>query len=390
MKRAIIIVLDGVGIGEMPDAEKFSDKGADTLGHIDKKIKNFKLPNLERLGLGCIKKFKNMDCSKAKNAKAYGICMEKSNAKDTVIGHWEIAGLITKKPFPLFPKGFPESFIKLFEKKIGRKTLGNKHASGTKIIEELGEIHLKTGFPIVYTSADSVFQIAAHRKIISVNELYEICLVARSLLKGKLGAGRVIARPFDGKKGKFYRTHERKDFSLKPPKETLLDAAIKSGLKTYAIGKIYDIFAGKGITEYVKTKNNKEGLNKTLKALKEKKDFSLIFTNLVDTDMLYGHRRDIEGYKKALEEIDSFIPKIINNLKEEDLLILTADHGCDPAFKGTDHTREYVPLIVYGKNLKSNVNLNIRKSFSDIAKTISEYLELRANFPGRSFLKKII
>jgi len=390
MKRVIIIVLDGVGIGELPDAGLFSDSGADTLGNVARAIKGFHLPNLEAYGLGCIKKIKQLSPIPSNKTKAYGKCMEKSSAKDTVIGHWEITGIISSKPFPLFPQGFPQDFIEAFEKKIKRKILGNKAASGTEIINELGSEHIKTGFPIVYTSADSVFQIAAHKDVIGVDELYKMCSIARSLLKGPLGVGRVIARPFEGKEKGFVRTPERKDFSLPPPQKTLLDIIKEKGLNTFGIGKIYDIFAGHGLTDYEKTVNNLDGLEKTLKIIKSQKDFSLIFTNLVDTDMLYGHRRDVKGFYKALKEIDSFLPEIINACKNDDILIITADHGCDPAFSGTDHTREYVPLLVIGKKIKHNINLGVRETLADIAATIAEYLNISYNISGKSFLSEIL
>jgi phosphopentomutase len=388
-KRAIIIVLDSVGVGEMPDAADFGDSGADTLGHLDKAVA-LSLPNLAALGLGCIRTLRRIRCDDASRAGAYGKCREKSRAKDTVIGHWEMAGVVSLKAFPLFPDGFPKAFITSLEMAIGRKTIGNVAASGTAIIEDLWPEHKRSAAAIVYTSADSVFQVAAHRNIIPLKELYRICETARHLLTGDLGVGRVIARPFEGQPGRFVRTPDRHDYALPPPSKTLLDNMTGRGLRTFGIGKIRDIFAGRGLTDHVKTVSNLDGMEKTLAALKEKKDFSLIFTNLVDTDMKFGHRRDAEGYAAALREFDGFLPKIEAALAGEDLLFITADHGCDPCFKGTDHTREHVPLLVIGKKVLPRVDLGTRESFADIAATISDWQQVPPTGEGKSFLRQII
>ena len=389
-KRAIIIVLDGCGIGASPDAKDFSDTGADTLGHIDSKINDFSLPFFQSCGLGCLREFKHVLCEITEKTKAFGKCEERSLAKDTIIGHWEITGLVTPFSFPLFPDGFPIDFIKSFENAVQKKVIGNKAASGTEIINELGREHLETKALIVYTSADSVLQIAAHKKVISVSELYDICHKAREMLTGSLGVGRVIARPFEGREGSFVRTHERRDFSLLPHGKTLLDIMVENGLKTFGIGKIHDIYANVGLSDYIKTVDNSDGVKKTLKAIKEKNKFDLIYTNLVDTDMLYGHRRDERGFYNALKEIDDFFPQIMDALLPEDILFITADHGCDPSFSGTDHTREYVPLFVLGKEVLQNVDLGIRSSFADIGKTIAGYFKLSSTLDGKSFLNKII
>lgn len=389
MKRSIIIVLDSAGIGEMPDAEEFGDSGANTLGHIAENFEGFCLPNMEKMGLGNIAHLKGVPPSLAPSG-AYGKLAEASRGKDTTVGHWEIAGLVSSVPFPVYPNGFPHDLVESFEKKIGRKTLGNYAASGTDIIRDLGEKHIKTGYPIIYTSADSVFQIAAHEDIIPLEELYEICRKARELLTGKHGVARVIARPFVGEPGHFTRTAHRHDFSFLPPNDTLLDVLTRKGLKTYGIGKIYDIFAGKGISKTISIKDNQDGVDKTIAALKDA-DFSLIFVNLVDFDMKFGHRRDIPGYAQALMSFDKCIPEILSSLHQEDILFITADHGCDPSFtKHTDHTREYIPLLVNGPVVKSGINLGIRNSFADIGQTAAEYLGIPKLSAGTSFLTEII
>ncbi len=388
MKRSIIIVMDSVGIGELPDAEKYGDTGSNTLGSIASNAEGFSLPNLEMLGLGNIDGIVGISPVNKPHA-CFGKMAEKSAGKDTTTGHWEIAGIVLDKPFPVYPYGFPPDIIEKFEKSINTKTLGNIAASGTEIIKTLGDKHIKTGYPIVYTSADSVFQIAAHENVVPVEKLYEMCRVARSILTGEHAVGRVIARPFIGKSGDYKRTDRRHDFSLDPIGKTLLDYVEESGLSVNAVGKIEDIFNKRGITNSVHTHNNMDGVDKTLEYMK--KEFSgIVFTNLVDFDMLYGHRNDIKGYAKSLMEFDARIPDIISLLKEEDMLIITADHGCDPLTESTDHSREYVPLIVYGKNLKNNVNLGTRESFSDIAKTITEYLGISEGLSGKSFLKSIL
>jgi len=374
--KIILIVLDGCGIGAAADASKYKDEGSNTLGNLAKKVK-LNVPNLEKFGIGNIVE----GFRKEKNPIAsFGKMKEASNGKDTITGHWEMMGVITEKPFPVFPKGFPENLLKEFLKVNNIKgCLGNKAASGTEIIKELGEEHIKTGFPIVYTSADSVFQIAAHEDIIPVETLYEICRKTREILKGKYEVNRVIARPFIGKNPNFTRTHNRKDFSVEPKGKTVLDALKENNVDVVGIGKINDIFSGRGVSEYVKTKNNLDGLEKTLAYLKKlKKGF--IFVNLNDFDMVYGHRRNCEGFAKALEEFDSFLPKIFKQLGNG-MLIITADHGNDPTFKGTDHTRENVPLLVY--NGKS-VDLGTRNCFCDIGKTIAENFNLKFD-KGKDF-----
>lgn len=386
MNRVILIVLDSVGIGDLPDAHLYHDEGSNTLGHIAKYYPQLKLPNLTALGLGNIDPANALEKTVAPTA-SFGKAMEQSAGKDTTTGHWEISGIILEKPFPTFENGFPKAFIEQFEAAIGVKTIGNVAASGTAIINDLGDEHLKTGFPIVYTSADSVFQIAMHESIFPIEKQYEICQIARDMLVGEFEVGRVIARPFEGNSGNFKRTSRRKDFSLLPP-ETILDAIQNSGKEVFAIGKIVDIFAGKGINRYIKTEDNIAGIKATINAIKNASE-ALIFTNLVDFDMLFGHRRDIEGYAKALMTFDSYIPEIIESLKDDDLLIITADHGNDPSFKGNDHTREYIPILNYGKKIKANVNIGIRQSFADIAATIAEALNIKYETKGKSYFNEI-
>lgn len=388
IKRAVLIVLDSVGIGELPDAADYGDVGSNTIKNIYMNVENFSLPNLEKMGLLNI--VGNEDINK--NHKFTGTvakCSEKSKGKDTTTGHWEISGLVLEHPFPTYPKGFPNDFIKEFEEKVGRKTIGNYPASGTEIIKELGKEHVDTGNLIVYTSADSVFQIAAHEDVVPLDELYKICETARALLQGEHGVGRVIARPFTGTEGNYTRTGNRKDFSLIPPHDTMLDYIKNSGREVYAIGKIEDIFVNKGITRSNHTKNNKEGIEATISALKE--DFEgLIFTNLVDFDMIYGHRNDVEGYAQALKYFDDKLLEITANLKDDDVLIITADHGCDPTTESTDHSREYIPLLVFGKNIKENNNLGIVDSYASIGKTILDIFKIENHIEGTSFLGNIL
>ncbi|WP_255067299.1 phosphopentomutase [Lacihabitans sp. LS3-19] len=388
MKRVILIVLDSVGIGELPDADKYGDRGSNTLGHIAEKYPNLHIPNLVELGLGIIDLNNQLGKTESPQA-AFGKAAEVSSGKDTTTGHWEIAGIILEKPFPTFTEnGFPIEFIERFEKEIGTKTLGNISASGTAIIDDLGDEHLATGYPIVYTSADSVFQIAMHEGIIPIERQYEICKIAREMLVGEYEVGRVIARPFEGESGNFKRTSRRKDYAILPP-DTVLDVLKAEGKGVYAIGKINDIFAEKGISRYKKTATNLEGIKDTIEAIKNPNE-SFIFTNLVDFDMLFGHRRDEVGYAKCLEEFDSFLPEILRNLTEDDLLIITADHGNDPTHHGNDHTREYIPILNIGKNLKKGVNIGIRNSFADIAATIAEYLEVDYKTQGESYLSLML
>lgn len=392
MKRVIIIVLDSVGIGELPDSRAYGDEGSNTLGHIAQSVKGFQLPNLQKLGLSNIDGMNLLERYIPKSEQpegAFGKMTEKSAGKDTTTGHWEISGIVLNKPFPVYPDGFPKDLIEEFERRIGRKTLGNKPASGTVIIEELGDEHVRTGYPIVYTSADSVFQIAAHEDVIPVEQQYDICRAARQLLTGEHGVGRVIARPFIGKSGAYTRTDRRKDFSINPPGKTILNLLQENGFQVRAVGKIEDIFNGSGITEAIHTHGNMDGVDKTLEWMKQ--DFEgLLFTNLVDFDMLYGHRNNAEGYGKALMEFDARLPQILAHLKKEDILIITADHGCDPSTPSTDHSREYVPLLVAGHGIKKAVNLHVLKTFADIAKTTAEYFGVQNQLAGTSFLKRIL
>lgn len=391
MKRGIIIVMDSVGIGAQPDAGLYGDEGSNTLGHIHQALKDqpwFSLANLERLGLGHIDGVDYMDRSR-QPIGSFARMMELSKGKDTTTGHWEIAGIIMDKAFPVYPDGFPPEIIRSFEEAIGRKTLGNYPASGTQIIADLGAEHMKTGFPIVYTSADSVFQIAAHEEVIPLESLYEMCRTARRILTGEHAVGRVIARPFVGLPGAFRRTENRRDFSLDPIRKTVLDYAAEQGYQVRAVGKIEDIFNKRGITHAVHTHDNMDGVDQTIAWLKE--DFSgILFVNLVDFDMLYGHRNNVEGYGRALTELDGRMPEILDSMRDDDVLFITADHGCDPSTESTDHSREYTPLLVYGKNIKGGVNLGTRRGFSDIAKTLADYLGLDADIAGESFLRDIL
>jgi phosphopentomutase len=388
VNRVVLLVLDSVGIGELPDAKMYGDEGSNTLGNISEKLGGLKLPNLQKLGLGNIEGIKGIKEYESPLG-CYGKSLEASLGKDTTTGHWEIAGIILEKAFPTYPHGFPEDIIREFEKRIGTKTLANKPASGTAIIEELGDEHVKTGYPIVYTSADSVFQIAAHEEVIPLERLYEMCQIARDILSGEHAVGRVIARPFLGTSGSYKRTSNRKDFSLKPIKKTILNYLSENGLEVRAVGKIEDIYSGYGITQAVHTKSNKEGIDKTLDYIGE--EFrGLIFTNLVDFDMVYGHRNNYQGYGKALEDFDIRLPEIIEALKDEDVLIITADHGCDPTTESTDHSREYIPIIIYGKAIKSGINIGTRKTYSDIGKTIGELLGIDAHISGESFARQLL
>jgi phosphopentomutase len=387
MKRITIIVLDSVGIGETPDSEDYGDVGSDTLGSIYKNIKHFSLPNMEKLGLRSIKGT-SIFLPEIKVGASYGKMREVSKGKDTITGHWEMAGIILKTAFPTYPNGFPIDTIREFEEKIGRKTIGNIVASGTEIIKELGMEHQKTGFPIIYTSADSVFQIAAHEDVINIEKQYEICRMAREILVGEHLVGRVIARPFIGEKGLYERTSRRHDFSVNPISKTILDYLVEENFKVKGVGKIVDIFNNQGVTDFIHSDDNNDGIDKTIKYMNEKFD-GLIFANLVDFDMKYGHRNNIEGYGKTLIEFDNRLPEILSILSEDELLIITADHGCDPSTESTDHSREYVPLIVYKKNGKINKDLGIRNTFADIAATISDYFCFHTDLPGESFLKQL-
>ena len=388
VRRAIVIVLDSVGVGELPDAEQYGDAGSNTLLHVAEAVGGLALPNLASLGLGNIIAIPGVD-AKESPVGCYGKMGEKSAGKDTIVGHWELMGVITETPFPTYPNGFPSEVIAEFERRIGRKVLGNKPASGTAIIEELGQLHMETGYPIVYSSADSVFQIACHEHIVPVEELYKMCLIAREILVAPHNVQRVIARPFVGKPGAFVRTERRRDFALPPPSDTLLDLVYKAGNHVIGIGKIEDIFAGRGLTGSVHAANNADGVEATLSYMK-KFDCGLILTNLVDFDMLYGHRNDPDGYARALESFDSAVPRLLEAMSEKDLLVITADHGCDPTTPSTDHSREFVPLLVYGRSIAVGSDLGIRSSFSDLACTLADFFGLTNQFPGKSFFWDLI
>lgn len=386
INRVALFVLDSVGVGELPDAADYGDCGSNTLGNISRAVGGLNMPHLGRLGLGNIIPIEGVPPA-ASPAASYGRMAEKSPGKDTTTGHWEMAGIILKQPFPVYPHGFPTSLIKSYEEKIGRRVLGNKAASGTAIIEELGAEHMAAGSPIVYTSADSVFQVAAHEEVIPLEELYRICRIAREMLSGEHAVGRVIARPFVGQPGNFRRTVNRHDFSLKPPGYTLLDLLVDKGIPVTAVGKIKDVFAGQGITHAVSTKGNDQGMDKSLQLIRSDTS-GLIFTNLVDFDMLYGHRNNPRGYGEALEEFDCWLPQLLEALKEDDVLIITADHGCDPTTPSTDHSREYVPLLIYGKRILGGVNLGVRETFADIAATVAEAFGLQFDV-GNSFWQQV-
>lgn len=388
VKRVTLIVLDSLGIGQLPDAENYGDKGADTLGHIVSGYPEFRIPNLQKLGFGNIQGAAGGAFAVEAPEGAFGKLKELSKGKDTITGHWEIAGLRTDVPFKTYPDGFPEEFIKQFEEAIGREVIGNCTASGTVIIEELGPEHEATGKPIVYTSADSVFQIAANTDVITLDELYQICGTARGMLQGDWACGRVIARPYVMKDGKRERTSDRKDYAVSPPEKTMLDLVSDAGKTVYAVGKISDIFNGQGVTVSVHTDNNMDGVDKTIEALG--KDFEgLIFTNLVDFDSKYGHRRDAAGYGKAIEEFDARLPEIMEAMNGGDILILCADHGNDPAHSGWDHTREHVPVVIYGDSVKAGADLEVRGSFADIGATVCEVLGAEATAVGESFWDEI-
>ncbi|MCR5488177.1 MAG: phosphopentomutase [Lachnospiraceae bacterium] len=383
-KRVILIVLDSFGVGAMPDSEDFGDYGVNTLKSCSTS-RYFSMPNMKKMGLFNIEGVDYLEGTDQPEA-VYGRCAEASKGKDTTIGHWEIAGIITPRPMPTYPEGFPEEVLDAFRKATGRGVLCNKPYSGTAVINEYGDEHVRTGDLIVYTSADSVFQIAAHEDIVPPEQLYEYCRAARKILVGEHGVGRVIARPFEGKgNGNYKRTTRRHDFSLEPPEDTIMDEIVKAGMDVLAVGKIHDIFAGRGMTEYVYTEGNAEGVDRTLEYM-EKDTTGLIFTNLVDYDMLYGHRRDIDGYAKALAYFDNRLPEIVSRMQEEDILILTADHGCDPGYqKTTDHTREYIPLILYGKKV-APFNAGTRDTYADIGYTVGKYLGLNPSVKGADIL----
>ncbi|WP_416433652.1 phosphopentomutase [Priestia megaterium] len=387
-KRVFLIVMDSVGIGESPDAEKYNDKGADTFGHIAEHCNGLRMPNMAKLGLSNIREIKGID--KAEKPLAYYTKMQEASAgKDTMTGHWEIMGLNIDTPFNVFPDGFPEELISQLEEKTGRKIIGNKPASGTEILDELGKQHMETGDLIVYTSADSVLQIAAHEEIVPIDELYKICEIARELtLDDPYMIGRVIARPFLGEPGNFARTSNRHDYALKPFGRTVMNELKDNDIDVIAIGKISDIYDGEGVTKSLRTKSNMDGMDKLVDTLNM--DFTgLSFLNLVDFDALYGHRRDPQGYGQALEEYDARLEEVFDLLKEDDLLIITADHGNDPVHHGTDHTREYVPLLVYNKGMQEGKELSIRQTFADIGATVAENFGVAMPKHGKSFLKEL-
>lgn len=383
MKRVFLIVLDSFGIGAMPDSESFGDIDVNTLKTVAKSP-YFLMSNMGKMGLFNLD---GVNCGQKEDQITGRIARmaEASRGKDTTIGHWEIAGICSGQPLPVYPQGFPDEVIREFEKKTGRGVLCNKPYSGTEVIKDFGDEHVRTGKLIVYTSADSVFQIAAHEEVVPVEELYEYCKIARNILIGKHGVGRVIARPFIGESGNYVRTSHRHDFSLKPPAVTMLDQLKENGKSVIAVGKIYDIFAGQGITEYVYTQGNAEGMERTLEYLD--KDFEgLCFVNLVDTDMLYGHRRDVDGYARALSAFDERLPDMLDKLRDDDILIITADHGCDPGYlTTTDHTREYTPMLMYGKSVEPK-NLGTRKTFADIGATVLQYFGIKPAFTADSML----
>ncbi|MDU2491246.1 MAG: phosphopentomutase [Clostridium celatum] len=388
MKRAILIVLDSVGVGELKDAKSYGDEGSHTLDNVYKSCNGLKINELEKLGIGNIEGVNAP--KKCDNAiGAFGRCEEASKGKDTVTGHWEISGVILEEPLNTYPQGFSDDIINEFKKRSNIEgILGNIVASGTQIIEDLGEEHVKTGYPIIYTSADSVFQIAAHEDVIPVEKLYEMCEIARNMLVDKWAVGRVIARPFIGEAPNFKRTSNRRDYALDPFNKTMLEYLKDANYEVAAVGKIEDIYNKKGITSAVHTKSNMDGVDKTLEYMNTVNE-GLIFTNLVDFDMLYGHRNDPAGYGKALEDFDSRLEEIYGKMDEEDILIITADHGCDPTTSSTDHSREHIPVLVYGKNIKQGVNIGTRETFADIGKTILDFFNVENELVGKSFLNDI-
>ena len=385
--RVLLIILDGLGIGALPDADRYGDAGSATLPNLARVRGGVRLPRLGALGLGNIVAIAGVPAEIAPRG-AYGRMAEKSPGKDSTTGHWELAGLITKQPFPTYPDGFPREIIAAFEAAIGRGTLGNIAASGTEIIERLGDEHVRTGRPIVYTSADSVFQIAAHEEVVPIEKLYEYCRIARDILTGEHAVARVIARPFAGKSGAYYRTPRRHDFSVLPSGETVLDRMTSSGIPVIAVGKVSDLFAGRGIGESVPTESNAQGVEAILGAMKAARR-GLIFANLVDFDMLWGHRNDVEGFARGLEEFDERFEEILGRMERDDLVIVTADHGNDPTTPSTDHSREYVPLLVAGRRVRAGADLGTRDSFADVGATLAELFGIAGPAAGRSFLPEI-
>lgn len=383
--RIFLVVLDSVGVGEMPDAAAYGDAGSDTLGNIAR-MRPLRIPNLAALGIGNIRPIEGIPPA-AEPDGAYGKSALASPGKDTTTGHWEMAGIILSRPFPLYPNGFPPEVMEEFHRRIGRRTLGNYPSSGTEIIQKLGEEHMRTGWPIVYTSADSVFQIAAHEEVIPLRELYRICEIAREILRGEHEVGRVIARPFVGVPGAFQRTANRHDYAVPPPPGMLLDRLAELGVPVLSIGKIADIFLNRGVRDTWKTRSNAEGMQKLLEAA-EKLSRGLVWANLVDFDMLYGHRNDVEGYARALEAVDAWLPAMRAAMRPGDLLLLTADHGCDPTTPSTDHTREYVPILVSGPSARRGVNLGVRTTLADVGQTVAENFGAKLD-SGESFLRAV-
>jgi phosphopentomutase len=388
VKRVILIVLDSMGVGELPDAAEYGDGGSNTLANTAKAVGGLSLPNMQKLGLGNITAIEGVArCDEPLGV--YGRMTEASKGKDTTTGHWEMTGIYSPRPLPTYPNGFPKGLIEEYEGRIGRKTLGNYPRSGTVIIQELGEEHMRTGYPIVYTSADSVFQVAAHEEVIPIEELYRICQIAREMLVGEHAVGRVIARPFIGEPGNFTRTERRKDFSILPPEPTLLDRLVAAGHLVMGVGKIEDIFAHRGLSQSVHSPNNMACVDQTLAFMKESQR-GLIFTNLVDFDMLWGHRNNPQGYASGLEDFDRRLPEIMEAMTAQDILFLTADHGNDPTTPSTDHSREYVPLLAYGSMVKSGVNLGTRETFADLGATVAELLGIEPLSFGTSFAEEIL
>lgn len=389
INRVIIVVLDSVGIGEAPDAAEFGDVGSNTLGNIARAVGGLHVPNMGALGLGNIAPLEGVPPAQSPQG-AYAKMAEQSAGKDTSTGHWELMGVKVTQAFPVYPDGFPPEVMERFEAAIGRGTLGNKAASGTTILDELGDEHVRTGKPIIYTSADSVFQIAAHEDVVPLDQLYEMCRIAREQLRGQYEVLRVIARPFVGRSGAWERTPNRRDFSVTPPQPTVLEKLKGAGLMVYAIGKIEDIFAGVGITDAVHTEHNMDGVDKTLQAIKQQKRRGLIFTNLVDFDAKFGHRNNVQGYAAALAAFDQRVPDLFKALQDDDLLVITADHGNDPTTPSTDHSREFVPILLAGAQVKAGTNLGVRSTFADLGATISDLFGLEAPSLGTSFLSEAL
>jgi phosphopentomutase len=387
VNRVAVIVLDGVGAGALPDAAHFGDEGSNSLGNTARELGGLDLPNLGRLGLGNITEIKGVP-PLIDTLGAYGRMAEQSAGKDSTVGHWELMGVISPRPLPTYPNGFPPELIAEYERLIGRKTLGNKAISGTVIIEELGEEHMRTGRPIVYTSADSVFQVAAHEEVIPLEELYRLCRIAREMLTGEHAVGRVIARPFVGRPGHFTRTENRRDFSLSPPEPTLLDRLVAAGYQVIGVGKVDDLFAGRGLSVCHHTVSNEVATAKVIELLKDEGE-AMILANLIEFDMVYGHRNNVQGYARALETFDRQLPLLMGSMKPGDVLFIVADHGNDPTTPSTDHSREYVPLLVYGQDVKPGVNLGTRQSFADLGATIAELLGIGTLANGSSFVHEI-